>query len=178
MTWSGRGGGGMLGRGVGCISTSAGSSLGQMSTGSSLGHTSLDGGQLEGCRDESEPVGDHMMRGEGLVPEVDKGKGCSGQSLLRVCFIRLKLHWQETKVTVIHRYLDMEGETPAYLEYPPHRHLPPAESRNRRLKSLQDEKPFYMIPYVYLHNADEDSRGRRKLAVPWLLKGCGMSQTS
>ena len=54
--------------GVGCISTSTGSSLGQILTGSSLGQTSFEGGQLGGCMEDSEPIGDHMMRGEGLVP--------------------------------------------------------------------------------------------------------------
>ena len=53
---------------VGCISTSTGSSLGQILTGSSLGQTSFEGGQLGGCMEDSEPIGDHMMRGEGLVP--------------------------------------------------------------------------------------------------------------
>lgn len=54
--------------GVGCISTSTGSSLGQILTDSSLGQPSFEGGQLEGCMEDSEPIGDHMMRGEGLVP--------------------------------------------------------------------------------------------------------------
>lgn len=57
----------MSARGVGCISTSAGSSLGQILTGSSLGQPSFEGGQLWGCMEDSEPIGDHMMRGEGLV---------------------------------------------------------------------------------------------------------------
>lgn len=56
-------------RGVGCISTSTGSSLGQILTGSSLGQTPLEGGQLEGCMEGSELLGDHIMRGEGLVPK-------------------------------------------------------------------------------------------------------------
>lgn len=55
-------------RGVGCISTSTGSSLGQILPGSSLGQTSFDGGQLPGMED-SEPMGDHRMRGEGLAPK-------------------------------------------------------------------------------------------------------------
>lgn len=72
---SGRGGGCKDGSGrvtggmscvVGCISTSTGSSLGQGLTGSSLGQTSFDGGQLGGCMDDSEPIGDHKMRGEGV----------------------------------------------------------------------------------------------------------------
>lgn len=65
------------GRGVGCISTSAGSSLGQILTGSSLGQPSFEGGQLGGCTDESEPMGDHIMRGEGLVPKLGKSEGFS-----------------------------------------------------------------------------------------------------
>ena len=69
---SGRGAGGMSARGVGCISTSTGSSLGQILTGSSLGHASFEGGQLGGCMDASEPIGDHKMRGEGLVPKLGK----------------------------------------------------------------------------------------------------------
>lgn len=62
--------------GGGCISTSTGSSLGQIFTGSSLGQPSLEGGQLGGCMEESEPIGDHMMRGEGLVP-AQQGGGIS-----------------------------------------------------------------------------------------------------
>ena len=56
-------------RGMGCISTSTGSSLGHTLQGSSLGiQPSTDGGQLWGWLDDSEPDGDHMIRGEGLVP--------------------------------------------------------------------------------------------------------------
>lgn len=55
--------------GVGCISTSTGSSLGQILTGSSLGQPSFEGGQLGGCMDDSEPIGDHIISGDGLVPE-------------------------------------------------------------------------------------------------------------
>jgi len=51
--------------GVGCISTSTGSSLGQILTDSSLGQASFEGGQLECCDSE---LGDHIIRGEGLVP--------------------------------------------------------------------------------------------------------------
>lgn len=54
---------------VGSISTSTGSSLGQIFTGSSLGQTSFEGGQLGGCMEDSELIGDHIMRGEGLVPK-------------------------------------------------------------------------------------------------------------
>lgn len=67
IEWSGREVGGMSPSGVDCISTSTGSSLGQILTGSSLGQTSFEGGQLGGIED-SEPMGDHMMRGDGLVP--------------------------------------------------------------------------------------------------------------
>lgn len=62
----------MSARVVVCISTSTGSSLGQILIGSSLGQTSFDGGQLGGCMEESEPMGDHMIIGEGLVPEGGK----------------------------------------------------------------------------------------------------------
>ena len=65
---SGRGAWG-ISLGVGCISTSMGSSLGQILTGSSLGQTSFEGGQLEGCMGDPELIGDHIMRGEGLVPK-------------------------------------------------------------------------------------------------------------
>lgn len=58
MVWSGRAAGGRSSSGAGCIS---------MSTGSSLGQTSL-----EGCMGEFEGGGDHMMRGEGLVPVLGK----------------------------------------------------------------------------------------------------------
>lgn len=68
MEGSGRGAGAMLGGGGWRISTSTGSCFGQISDGSSLGQTSFDGGQLGGCMEESEPIGDHMMRGAGLVP--------------------------------------------------------------------------------------------------------------
>lgn len=74
IAWSGKGAGGMSAMGVGCISTSTGSSLGQIFTDSSLGQPSFDGGQLGGCMEESEPIGDHMMRGEGLVPAGPGGK--------------------------------------------------------------------------------------------------------
>lgn len=61
---SGRGAGARSAMGVTCISTSGGSIL----TGSSLGQASLEGGQLGGGMEDSEPIGDHMMCGEG-VPE-------------------------------------------------------------------------------------------------------------
>lgn len=69
---SGRGAGGSSSRFEGGISTSAGSSLGQFLPGSSLGQTSFEGGQLEGCMEESEPIGDHKRSGEGLVPKRGK----------------------------------------------------------------------------------------------------------
>lgn len=95
MDWSGRGAGGMSASGVGSISTSAGSSLGQILTGSSLGHTSFEGGQLGGCTDESEPIGDHIIRGEGLVPKIGKGEESSAivadcNQTLFLCFAFFK----------------------------------------------------------------------------------------
>lgn len=69
MEGPGRGTGGMSTRGVGCISTSKGSCLGQILTGSSFGQTSFEGGQLGGCMEVSEPIGDHKIRGDGLVPD-------------------------------------------------------------------------------------------------------------
>lgn len=91
MMGSGRGAGGMSGRGVGCISTSTGSFLGQILTGSSFGQASFEGGQLGGCMEESEPIGDHMMRGEGLVPKLGKREELSGclvqsQCIPLLCF--------------------------------------------------------------------------------------------
>lgn len=84
---SGKWGGCMMGLGsgvgvisVGVISTSTGSSLGHTwEEGSSLGiQPSTEGGQLWGWLEESELDGDHMMRGEGLVP----GDGSDGKSTL------------------------------------------------------------------------------------------------
>lgn len=72
--------------GVGCISTSTGSSLGQILTESSLGQPSFEGGQLGGCMEESEPIGDHMMRGEGLVP-TQQGRGISLKGSLYYGFL-------------------------------------------------------------------------------------------
>lgn len=73
--------------GVGCISTSTGSSLGQILTESSLGQPSLEGGQLGGCMEDSEP-GDHMMRGEGLVP-TQQGGGISLKGSLYYGFLEV-----------------------------------------------------------------------------------------
>lgn len=76
-----------LTKATGCISTSTGSSLGQIFTGSSLGQDSFEGGQLEGCVECSEPMGDHMMRGDGLGPGLKK-KNINSLVMNSVCFAR------------------------------------------------------------------------------------------
>lgn len=60
---------GMSASGVGCISTSTGSCFGQTLIGSSLGHALIGWGQLAGGgMEDSEPIGDHKLRGGGLAP--------------------------------------------------------------------------------------------------------------
>lgn len=116
--------------GVVCISTSTGSSLGQILTGSSLGQTSFEGGQLGGCMEDSEPMGDHMMRGEGLVPSWGE------KERLAVSTRRTASHCFVTYRQERHHWMGMGVETLVCLEYLPHHLHHRAESRNQRLKTL------------------------------------------
>lgn len=102
---SGSGAGGISSRFVGGISTSTGSSLGQILPGSSLGQASFEGGQLEGCMEESEPIGDHKRSGEGLVPKRGK-RNCF------LCFaINFSTYLHQYKGVNNHHWMDMEEET-------------------------------------------------------------------
>lgn len=84
--------------------------------------------------DESEPIGDQRMRGDGLVPAGDI------ESVLVECDRTVSLCCFDFDP---HHWTDTEAETLVCLGRPPRQHRRHVESKSRRPMSLLDQKQFY-----------------------------------